>query len=75
MTRDKLTWKQAREAARYFVWEVTDKQRRWTTITAEGYLPSGWWLPNDATEDQFFPITIEHVACVYRQIAVWDDNR
>lgn len=74
MKSNKLPWKQARDSARHFVWEVTDKQRRWTIITVEGYLPSGWRLPNDATDDQFFPITIKNVADTLRQIAMRDEG-
>ena len=66
----KITVAQARESARDFVRHVTKPPRQWTVNTAERFTPVGWRLPNDTTDDEFFPITVAHVADVYRRKCV-----
>lgn len=70
MIRSQLTWKEARECARYFVRAVTKPSRQWTARTAERCLPPGWRFRYDATDDQFMPLNIENAANAFRQIAV-----
>lgn len=68
----RLTWDQAREAARRLKAQII-KVRRWGPKAPEHCLPHGWQLYGVQQID-FFPCTLKNFARVFREHAVRSDE-